>query len=293
MRRGLLPLGVIGHQRPVTMTTESDAPERQRTVPWANLAGVVFDMDGVLWRGETPLPGLSAVFERLAARGLRFVLATNNASKRPGDYVLRMAGYGVLLEQDQVLTSGMAAAEDLKRRHAPGVDVYVIGESGLNEALEEAGFRVATDALRDVAAVVVGFDRSLTYAKLRDAAVLLQRGAEFVATNTDASFPVEGAVHPGAGATVVALSATTGMSPRVVGKPEPPLFAMATDALRATPDRVLVVGDRLDTDIAGAVRAGMWSVLVTTGIDTEATMSASPWRPDVVLSGLDELAAVL
>jgi 4-nitrophenyl phosphatase len=264
-------------------------------VPWGDIEGVVLDMDGVLWRGETPLPGLSELFRTLETLDLGYVLATNNASRRPRDYVERLAAFGVPVTDAHILTSAMAASVDVTSRHPVGSTVFVIGEAGLTEALVYAGMHVTEEAGadQDVAAVVVGYDRGLTYAKLRDAAVLVQRGADFVATNADPSFPVEGAVHPGAGATVAALVAVTGRTPRVVGKPEPPLFEMAAARLGAPPERLVMVGDRLDTDVAGALRFGLWSVLITTGINSASEAADSPWRPHYIAAGLADLASAL
>jgi 4-nitrophenyl phosphatase len=197
------------------------------------------------------------------------------------------------VNESRVLTSAMAATADLVARHPQDSMVFVIGEAGLVEALAEGGMQVVQEAVAGVAAVVVGYDRGLTYAKLRDAAVLLQRGADFVATNADPSFPVEGAVHPGAGATVAALVAVTGLQPRVVGKPESPLFEIAVDRLGVPRERIVMVGDRLDTDIAGALRYGIWSVLVATGINSAADAAVSRWRPDGVVAGLPELERAL
>jgi 4-nitrophenyl phosphatase len=272
-----------------------------RPLDWSSVEGLILDMDGVLWRGTSPLPGIAELFACLKQRGLGFALATNNSAHRPVDFVARLGRSGLVLAEGQVITSAVAAAVCLRHSAEAGATVFAIGEAGLREAISREGFQLAAvaggtgpppDGER-VAAVAVGYDRELTYAKLRDAAVYLQRGALFVAANRDAAMPVEGSVWPGTGATVAALELTTGRRAKVAGKPEAAMFAAASEALKAPADRLVMVGDRLDTDIAGAARAGMRSVLVTTGVNSAADVEASPWRPDLVVAGLAELAAAI
>jgi 4-nitrophenyl phosphatase len=254
------------------------------------IRGIVLDMDGVLWRGDTALPGLSGLFDVLADLRLPYVLATNSAARRPSDYRRKLEGFGVEVDEGRIVTSAVAAAADLASRLPAGSPVYVIGESGLREALASHGLVIRNDAHEAVAAVVVGFDSAFSYAKLRDASLLVRRGAEFVATNLDDVFPAEGELLPGAGALVAAVSAATGRRPRVTGKPGLPMFARALEVLSVEPAECVMVGDRLDTDIAGGAGAGMFTVLVTTGVDSRKTVAGATIRPDLIVDGLPALA---
>lgn len=270
-------------------------PSRSSAEFLRDLRGLVLDMDGVLWRGGSPLPGLAALFGVLRERGLPYVLATNNAGRTPDQYRDRLAGFGVSVPLEAILSSALVTAEHLARQLGPGAAVYMIGQDGLREALEQAGLRIVGGAETPVAAVVVGFDRGLSYAKLAEAALHLQRpGVRFVGTNGDASYPAEGGrLLPGNGAVLAALSKATGRRPRLIGKPERPIFAAALRRLGCEAGAAAVVGDRLDTDILGGRRAGLRTILVTSGVDDAAAVARGGVRPDLVLPDIAALAAGL
>jgi 4-nitrophenyl phosphatase len=246
-------------------------------------------MDGVLWLGETPLPGLERLFRVLGELGLPFVLATNSAARTPAECSAKLARFGVSADEDSIVTSAVCAAAELREAGASG-PVYVVGEAALREAVAGAGFALAGDTETGVDAVVVGLDRSFTYEKLAVAARLVRTGALFLATNCDNAFPVESGLSPGAGAIVAAVATAAGRDPRVVGKPEPAMFEWASHRLGVQSGEILVVGDRLDTDIRGAANAGMRSALVATGVDKDASGAESGARPDLVFGGLEEMA---
>jgi 4-nitrophenyl phosphatase len=170
-----------------------------------------------------------------------------------------------------------------------GARLYVIGEPALEEVLRHAGFALLQDASHPVDAVVVGGDSTLTYDKLKYAALLLQRGARFVGTNPDLLCPTNEGLVPEAGMTLAALQAATGIAPTVIGKPARPLFDLAVQRLGRRPAEVAILGDRLETDIAGGQRAGLRTVLVTSGIDDEDTIRQKGIEPDLVVRGLDML----
>lgn len=243
-------------------------------------------MDGVLWRGDEPMPGLQDFFAFLHQYGVGFVLATNNSSQRPEQYTHKLARFGIQVPVECVLTSAQAAAAYLADFAPPGTRVYAIGGEGVQRALEQRGF-----ALTDTGAayVVVGWDRQLTWDKLATAALLIHAGAGFIGTNPDTNYPTERGPVPGNGAQLAALETTTGVAPVVVGKPEPRMYEDALRRMGAQPETTAVVGDRLDTDIAGGVRAGLTTVLVLSGIATEADLAASPIRPDLVCADIGEL----
>jgi 4-nitrophenyl phosphatase len=254
-----------------------------------SLQALVIDMDGVLWRGATALPGLTDFFAFLRANNIPFTLATNNASKTPAQYVQRFAGLGIEIFPAEVMTSSLATAEYLKTQYPPGTSMYVVGQSGIRQALTNAGFVITEE---NVAAVVAGIDFELTYNKLKIATLQINKGARFIGTNPDLTFPVEGNFAPGAGSILAAISAATGKQPTIIGKPEPTLFEMALRRMKTRPARTAMIGDRLETDILGAQRAGLKTILVLSGVSTSEALKTSDIQPNWVFSGIKELVEV-
>ncbi len=250
---------------------------------------LIVDMDGVLWRGDEPMPGLAEFFSFLRQHHIGFVLATNNSSWLPEQYAAKLARFGVEVSPEYILASAQVAAAYLAGFAQPGTRVYAIGEEGIRRALEQRGF-VLTD--EGAAYVVVGWDRRLTWDKLTTAALLIHAGAGFIGTNSDTNYPTERGPVPGNGAQLAALETTTGVAPVVVGKPEPWMYEQALRRMGARPETTAVIGDRLDTDIAGGIRAGLTTVLVLSGIATEASLAASPIKPDLVCASIEELTQV-
>ncbi len=257
----------------------------------SSISAIVSDMDGVLWRGDDPLPGLHAFFAMLRRRNLPFVLATNNSSKTRQDYVHKLAAMGVPhVPATCIVTSGTATASWLKRHHPPGTRVHVFGGDGLRVELDAAGFCVANE---DVAVVVAGLNRDMCYADLHLASHLIRQGAQFIGTNPDTTFPAANGIAPGAGSLLAALQAASGVEPLVIGKPHAPMFEAALELLGSQPAQTLMIGDRINTDILGAARAGMRTALVMTGISTQAELDSSPLQPDIVCASLSVLVSSL
>ncbi|MBC7228058.1 MAG: HAD-IIA family hydrolase [Thermoflexales bacterium] len=248
---------------------------------------LIVDMDGVLWRGDQPMPGLGDFFATLRALEIRFVLATNNASKRPDEYREKLARFGVEVPLEAILTSAQATAEYLASLAPPGTPVYAIGGSGVRHALTEKGFILAEEGARYV---VVGWDPDLHWQKMAKAALLIQRGAGFIGTNPDTTYPTPAGLVPGNGSNLAVLELTTGVKPVVIGKPEPWLYRAAMARMGATPETTAALGDRLDTDILGGRRAGLRTILVLSGISTPEDLARSPVRPDLVCADIGELA---
>lgn len=254
----------------------------------AEIHGVILDMDGVLWRGDEALPGLVAFFTRLRELGLPFALATNNSSKSPDDYIDKMEQMGVAdVEQSQVVTSGTATLSYLQSRYPAGTRIHILGGDGLRQLTHQAGYLLSSD---DVKAVVVGLDPQLTYSRLKRAALLIRAGAEFIASNEDMTIPTPEGLAPGAGSIVAALKAATEQQPIAIGKPHPPLFEAALGVLRSAPENTLMIGDRLNTDIAGAQALGLKTALVLTGVATRQDIITSGIQPDGVY---DDLVALM
>jgi HAD superfamily hydrolase (TIGR01457 family) len=239
----------------------------------------LFDLDGVLYRGSEPVPYAADALATLRERGGGIVFVTNNSAATPDAVAARLRSVGVQADPPDVETSAITTADLLAER---GVrTAFVVGEEGVRSALTEHGIDILDDPEEGVDVVVVGLDRGADYAKLRKASVLVQEGASLVATNADASFPAaDGQVWPGAGALLAAIEATTGMKAEVIGKPEPPLLKAAFR--RAGGQTPLMIGDRLDTDIAGADRLGWDSLLVLTGITTREDLALSSVRPTYI-----------
>jgi HAD superfamily hydrolase (TIGR01457 family) len=245
----------------------------------------LFDLDGVLYRGDEPISGAAEAVERLRRTGKRVAFVTNNSSRTPASVAAMLAGVGIRADPDEVMTSALVTADLLSARGV--ATAFVIGEEGIRTALRDAGIRLVDGEEPRADVVVIGLDRGADYAALARASLLVQRGASLVATNADASYPAPEGVLPGAGALLAVVVTTTGAEPEVVGKPHPPLLGAAAE--RAGGGRALVIGDRLDTDVAGAVALGLDSALVLTGISTREEAEASELPPTYVVDDLSVL----
>lgn len=219
------------------------------------------DLDGVVWRGEEPIPGAAAAIARIRGAGLRVAFITNNSSGRVGDYLAKLARMGVEAAPADVLTSAQAAAALLRREVAPGSRVLACAGPGVVEACAEAGFEVVTAP--PAAAVVVGFHRDFDFDRLATAADAVRAGARFVATNADPTYPVPGGLLPGAGAIVAAVATAAGRDPEVAGKPNAATVALVRERFG---DQGVVVGDRPSTDGALATALGWPFALVLSGV---------------------------
>ncbi len=254
-----------------------------------NIRAVILDGDGVLWRGSQPLPGLQALFHFFQDAGLPYILATNNSTSTVQDYVRKLRSFGIEAEPKNVVTSAIAAADYLGVTYGPELRVHVVGEAGLHEVMRMAGY---PSVMVEAEVVVVGMDRDLTYEKLRRATTLIRNGARFIGTNGDLTFPNPEGLVPGAGSILAALEASTGQKPFIIGKPEPTMFEMALHRLGTAPDQTLMVGDRLETDILGALRAGLVTALVLSGVTSASQLKEDTITPDLVFEDIRGLQAV-
>ncbi|MBI3965125.1 MAG: HAD-IIA family hydrolase [Chloroflexi bacterium] len=260
-------------------------------VQLVDLACVLVDLDGVVYRGRDVIPGAPDFFPLARRLGLGLQVITNNSSQTPEEYVDKLAGYGIDVTPEEVLTSGEAAARYLEER-APKAKTFVIGESGLRQALMRRGFEI--DAGRPDF-VVVGIDRQFTYEKLKTAATAILDGAQFIATNPDTQLPTETGLMPGTGSIVAAVAAASGTEPIFMGKPKPYLCELALRRFACPPHLSAMIGDRLDTDVASGIAAGTTTVLVLSGISTSADLetAAPEERPDYVFSDLAAFGSAL
>lgn len=248
----------------------------------------VLDLDGVVWSLGEPLPGAAETVRALRDVGKRLAFVTNNSSETPETYAKRLAEIGAGADASEVVTSAEAMAQ-LLEREVPGLRgraAFVIGGPGLVEAMQAAGLRLVEGAeARDASLVIVGWDRALTYEKLRLATIAIRGGATFAATNADATYPAPDGLWPGCGAIVAALRAATGVE--VAGKPAPEILGIARRCIAGDP--ALVVGDRVDTDVLAAQEAGWPSALVLTGATGVPELAAGPAWPDFIIRRLSDL----
>lgn len=245
------------------------------------------DLDGVLYRADQPVPGAAEAMAGVRRVGVPVTFLTNNSSRTPQEVAEKLAGFGVAAGPEEVLTSGMATAALLRREGLEGCTAYVLGERGVRLALADAGVELLAGEPARADVVVIGWDRSVDYGKLRTASLLVERGARLFATNADASYPGPDGRWPGAGAILAAVTTTTGVSATIVGKPSRPLYEAA--AARTGARRPLVVGDRLDTDVGGAMAMGWDAMVVFTGIHGPADLPLASVVPAYASPSLSAL----
>jgi 4-nitrophenyl phosphatase len=243
-------------------------------------------MDGVLYRGRRVLPGARAMVAELSWAGTPFALVTNNSTRTPGQYQRFLASLGMRVPLDRIVSTSVATVAHLRQTLRPGARVVVIGEAPLRQSIARAGFAVAWE---DAAAVVVGLDRHVTYAKLTLAMRAIARGAQFIASNPDPLLPTERGVAMGAGSLVAALQYATGREPLVLGKPRPYMLLEAMARIGTRPGETAMVGDQISTDIAAGRAAGMRTILVQTGVSAYRPRGGGEPRPDLTVQDLREL----
>src|SRR5689334_12312480 len=257
----------------------------------SKIKALIIDMDGVIWKADAPIGDLPAIFQRIRERGIKYVFATNNSTRTSDEYVARLKEFGIEAEPWQVVTSSQAAAHALAQKFPPGTKVFVIGENGVRIPLEEKGFEIVTlENAPQAQAIVMGMDRSINFQKAVEATLLIHRGIPFYATNPDKTFPTPRGLIPGAGAWSSVITTATDVKPIVAGKPFPFLLDLSLQRLGTSKEETLVIGDRLDTDIAGGQAAGFPTALVLTGVSTRE--QAANWNPGIDFIS-DDLSSLL
>lgn len=254
----------------------------------------VFDMDGCLIRGKKALPSAIALTKRLRSRFLLKVM-TNNATRTPRQYARQLRELGFAIPAGDVMTSAVATSLFLRQKYGP-LKCMLIGERGIQRALEKQGHRLFPASLRwsgKVDAVVVGQDRGFTYRKLLAAQQAILRGALFIATNRDLTFPVEGGFYPGGGCLVACLEAASRVKATVIGKPAVHMLRLIETQTGVPPKEAVMVGDRLETDILAGKRVGWLTVLVETGVHAREDIRGKAPRPDLIVRDLGELGRLL
>ncbi|QDA30581.1 HAD family hydrolase [Thermococcus indicus] len=258
--------------------------------------GLIFDMDGVLYRGNKPVDGARELIEFLKEAGIPFIFLTNNSTRDPSMYREKLISMSIDVPEEAIVTSGLATRLYMEKHLKPG-KIFVIGGEGLLREMERLGWGIVgvdearNGGWREVKHVVVGLDPNLTYEKLKYATLAVRNGAGFIGTNPDTTYPAEDGIHPGAGAIIAALRASTDVEPLIIGKPNEPAFEVARERLMGFGDvgEIWMVGDRLDTDIVFAKRFGMKAVMVLTGVNTLKDIEETGIKPDLVLPSVKEL----
>lgn len=256
-----------------------------------DIQAVIFDMDGVVYRGDSVISEAPILLNALKAASVPFVMATNNATATPDDYVAKLARMGMDVPGEEILTSALATGQYLREHYTEGSGAYVVGMEALRGAVFGDGYFVEDDERPDV--VVSGADFDLVFESLRTACLCIRAGADYVATNPDTTFPTEAGLIPGAGAIVAALVASGGKEPVVVGKPSPVMIDGCLKLLGTDAAQTLMIGDRLDTDILAANRAGTKTALVTTGVSSVADIETTGIEPNYVIESLAEITDAL
>jgi 5'-nucleotidase len=245
----------------------------------------LIDMDGVIVRGNEIVPGADAFVERLHQKKVKFLILTNNPMYTPVDLQHRLQRLGIRMTTDHFYTAALATAAFLNVQKPNGT-AFVLGESGLSEALHEVGY-ILTDHQPDY--VVLGETMSYSYARITQAVRLIQEGARFIATNPDASGPGEGGLVPACGAVAALIQTATGVEPYFIGKPNPLMMRSALRYVGEHSENAIMVGDRMDTDIRAGTESGMETVLVLTGVTKRDMVERFPYRPTRIVNSIADL----
>jgi 4-nitrophenyl phosphatase len=246
---------------------------------------LVCDLDGVLYRGDRPIPGAAPAVGRLRGAGVRVLFCTNNSHFTVEEYAAKLARMDVAAVPEEIVTSAVVTAEVLAARGFAGQRALVVGGAGIRTALESKGIATSGGA---PAVVVVGWDPEFTYDDMRTAASAVRSGAAFVATNADATFPAPDGLWPGAGSILASIERASGAGAEVMGKPHAPMMDVAARRLEGA-DRIAVVGDRPDSDLAGGRARGWTTILVLTGVTAREDVPGVEPRPDYVVESIAEL----
>lgn len=245
----------------------------------------LIDMDGVLVSGSTMIPGADAFIERLRDTGTKFLVLTNNPLYTPGDLAHRLRSMGLDLSASNIFTSAMATARFLRAQKPEGT-AFVIGESGLTEAIHDVGY-VITDIEPDY--VVLGETHSYNFGRITKAVRHIAAGARFIATNPDPSGPTDEGIVPACGAMAALIEAASGKSPFFVGKPNPLMMRTALNYLDVHSEDTVMVGDRMDTDIVAGVESGMETILVLSGVTDREDIDRHPYQPTHIVESVAKI----
>ncbi|MEX2697209.1 HAD-IIA family hydrolase [Rhizobium mongolense] len=258
--------------------------EIAHALDWPLVEGVVSDLDGVVYRGKAAIQDAVETFQDWSAAGIPYCFVTNNSTHSAGDVVAKLNSFGLEITEDNVVTSAVTAAQLIRQSHPAGTRIYVIGAPSLKRAISEAELDITDE---NPAVVIMGLDREITHEKLRIAVDAVLKGAQLMGTNPDLLLPTPTGFEPGAGAILTAVATAARVKPIIVGKPEVHMIEAALSRLGTDRASTLMIGDQIPTDIQAGKRAGLCSVLVTTGVPpvNDPTLQA----PDFIISSLKQI----
>jgi len=248
----------------------------------------LIDLDGVVYRGETLIPGAKEFIAWLDLTQKKYLFLTNNSFASENQVLQKLARLGIQSNSSHVLGAAQAAVQNIAHRY-PGATVYIIGEEPLFDMARTYDLKLATSNARHADVVLVGLDRTFNYEKLTSAVQAIMAGATFIAVNRDALLPIAGDLIPGCGTMVAAIAAGSGVQPEIVGKPEPTLLQEAMLRLGSTTEETVMIGDVLEADIQAGLAAGVHTMLVLSGKETRASLAKSTMQPEHVFADLSDV----
>ena len=257
-------------------------------ISFSKKKGFICDMDGVIYHGNQILPGVAEFIDWLHRENKEYLFLTNNSGYTPRELHQKLSRMGLDVPEERFYTSALATAAFLKNQ-APGCSVYAIGEAGLLNALYDAGITM-NDVNPDY--VVIGEGKAYSLDTLTRATNLVMQGAKLIGANTDVSGPIENGISPACGALVAPIELATGKKAYFCGKPNPLMMRTGLKRLGCHSAEAVMVGDRMDTDVISGMECGMSTVLVLSGISTEATLDEYAYRPSAVLDGVGDIVTL-
>lgn len=250
-----------------------------------NIKNYLIDMDGVILRGTTLIPGAAEFVQRLRAQGIPFLILTNNSQYTARDLHVRLSYMGLDVPPEAIFTSALATAQFLHSQR-PGGRAYAIGESGLTTALHDIGY-ILTD--QEPEYVVLGETTAYSFERITRAIRFVTAGARFIATNPDVMGPGEGGIVPATGAVAALISAATGVKPYFIGKPNPLMMRTALRTIEAHSEESVMIGDRMDTDIVAGTESGLRTILVLSGVTKREEVERFPYRPTWIMESVADI----
>ncbi len=247
------------------------------------------DIDGVLYKGHCPIRGAREFINYLIEEKIKFICVTNNSAKTPFDYSKRLKSMGINIEENEIINSGVATVEFLKEKFLKEKDslsAYVVGGEGLLSLLKNSGIRLED---KDPDLVVVGWDITFTYEKMKKASLAIQKGAVYIGTNPDLTYPSHEGILPGCGAILSSITSASGVEPIIIGKPKTLIMEMAAKRISAKKEQSLMIGDRIDTDILAGKNFGIQTALVLSGVVDKSEVSQSSIIPDYIFEDMMDL----
>lgn len=246
--------------------------------------GYLIDLDGTMYRGSEKIPAASRFVKKLADQGIPYLFVTNNSSRTPAQVAEKLVSMDIPATEAHVFTTSMATAHYIHAEYGQA-KVYMIGEEGLEQALNDRGLTL-TDENAD--AVVIGLDREITYEKLAKACLNVRSGAAFLSTNGDVAIPTERGLLPGNGSLTSVVQVSTGTAPLFIGKPESIIVNQALEVLGTSKEETVMVGDNYETDIMAGINAGMDTLMVHTGVTPKSALPDKPVQPTYSFDTLDD-----